>query len=71
MSKREILHVDTSRKARIKGAAEFMAAMGIQYFVTDLFNSHNVFWQQGYAILAGPEQADNRRLEHHLSKPET
>jgi hypothetical protein len=45
MSKREILLVDTPRKARIKGAAEFMDAMSIQYFVTDLFNSHNVFWQ--------------------------
>jgi hypothetical protein len=71
MSKRGISHVDTPRKARIKGAAEFMDAMGIQYFKTDLFNFHNVSRQQGYAILAESEQADDRRLEHHLYKPET
>jgi hypothetical protein len=45
----------TQKKARIKGAAEFMDAVSIEYFKTDLFNFHNVSQQKGYAILAEPD----------------
>jgi hypothetical protein len=57
MSKSGIPNFDTPKKARIKGAAEFMDAMGIPYYHTDLFNFHNVSNQQGWAILKqkGPE----------------
>jgi hypothetical protein len=55
MSKSGISNFDTLKKARIKGAAEFMDAMGILYYHTDLFNFHNVSNQQGWAILKQKE----------------
>ncbi|KAF1838592.1 hypothetical protein BDW02DRAFT_488834, partial [Decorospora gaudefroyi] len=55
MSKRGISNFDTPKKARIKGAAEFMDAMGIPYFHTDLFKFHHVSKQQGWAILKEKE----------------
>jgi hypothetical protein len=36
------------KKKPIKGTSEFMNAIGIEYFKTNLFNFHNVLRQQGY-----------------------
>jgi hypothetical protein len=71
MSRSGISNIHTPQKARIKGAAEFIDAIGIEYFKTDLFNFHNVSRQQGYAILTEPDQTDDRRLSNNLEKRET
>jgi hypothetical protein len=57
-----------SKKEPIKGTSEFMNAIGIEYFKTDLFNFYNVLQQQGYAILAEPDQAEGRRLGNNPEK---
>jgi hypothetical protein len=62
-SKSGIFNFDTPKKARIKGTAEFMDAMGIPYYHTDLFNFHNVSNQQEWAILKQKEPKHNRT--HH------
>ncbi|KNG52861.1 hypothetical protein TW65_09314 [Stemphylium lycopersici] len=41
MSKKGICNFDMPKKARIKGAAEFMDAKGIPYLHTELFNFYN------------------------------
>ncbi|KAI1566413.1 hypothetical protein A1F97_08879 [Pyrenophora tritici-repentis] len=43
--------IETPKKAKIKGAAEFMDAKGITYFHSDLFSFYGVNKHQGWAIL--------------------
>ncbi|KAF1831442.1 hypothetical protein BDW02DRAFT_56214 [Decorospora gaudefroyi] len=52
MSKSGIPNFDTPKKARLKGAAEFMDAKGIAYSHNDLFRFYDVSKQQGWAILS-------------------
>jgi hypothetical protein len=66
MSGSRIGDIYTPKKERIKGAAEFMDAMGIGYYKTDLFNFLNVSRQQGYAILAEHDQADKQHDSHMI-----
>ena len=63
MSKKGTCNFDTPKKARIKGAAEFMDAKGIPYLHTELFNFYNVSKQQGWAILK--EHATEHDRTHH------
>jgi hypothetical protein len=70
MSRSGISNIPIQKKKPIKGTSEFMNAIGIEYFKTDLFNFHNVLRQQGYAILAEPDQAEDRRLGNNPEKKE-
>ncbi|EDU42948.1 HMG box protein [Pyrenophora tritici-repentis] len=63
MSKSGISNFDTPKKARIKGAAEFMDAKGIPYLHTDLFAFNHVSKQQGWAILK--EKGVEHDRTHH------
>ena len=58
MPRNGISSIDTPTKARIRGAAEFMDAMGIPYFHTDLFNFNNVSKQAGWDILKEEDKCE-------------
>ncbi|KAI2487833.1 hypothetical protein Ptr902_01966 [Pyrenophora tritici-repentis] len=55
--------IETPKKAKIKGAAEFMDAKGITYFHSDLFSFYGVNKHQGWAILNDKDDESSRR--HH------
>ncbi|CAG9950916.1 unnamed protein product [Clonostachys rosea f. rosea IK726] len=61
-------HHDTPKKARLKGAAEFLEAKKIPYFKTDLFNYFEVPARTGYRILS---EDSSRMRNHDNNKPET
>ncbi|KAF1943307.1 hypothetical protein EJ02DRAFT_343427, partial [Clathrospora elynae] len=46
-----VFQILTPKKARIKGAADFMDAKGIPYFHTNLFEYYNVSKEAGWAII--------------------
>ena len=71
MSESGFPKLDTPRKARLKGAAEFIDAKGILYLHTDLFNFYRVSKTCGWAILAEESEANDRRLQNNLEKPKT
>jgi hypothetical protein len=44
----------------VKGAAEYMDAMGIPYSHNDLFRFNNMSKEQGWAILKEEKRSDDR-----------
>ncbi|KAF1939052.1 hypothetical protein EJ02DRAFT_382546 [Clathrospora elynae] len=54
---------DTPRKARIKGAADFMNHKGLPYFHTELFRFNGVSKTRGWAILSQDNELFDR--QHH------
>ena len=62
MSKSSILNFDTPKKAGVKGAADFMDAMGIPYYHTDLFKYHNVSKEAGWPIIKQDNEFFDRTL---------
>jgi hypothetical protein len=66
MSRSGISNFDTLKKARIKGAEEYMDAKNIPYSHNDLFRFHDVSKEQGWAILKDESMAADRT--HHNSE---
>jgi hypothetical protein len=64
MSRNGISNIDTLKRSRIKGAAEYMDAKGIPYSHNDLFKFHDVSKEQGWAILKQDSWTADRRYEH-------
>jgi hypothetical protein len=56
MSQSTIRHYDTLRKARVKGAADYMKYRNISFTHIDLFRFNNVSKHQGWEML----KEDNR-----------
>jgi hypothetical protein len=66
MSRSGVSNFDTRKKARIKGAAEYMDAENIPYSHNDLFRFYDVSKEQGWAILKEESMAADRT--HHNSE---
>jgi hypothetical protein len=49
-------HYDAPTKVKVKGAAEFMRAKGIDFNNTDLFEHFNISRRNGYHILKGTDR---------------
>ena len=70
MPKILIREIETPKKAKIKGAAEFMDAKGITYLHSDLFRFYGVNKQQGWAILSDKSDESSRRHYNRQTSPE-
>jgi hypothetical protein len=62
--------IETPKKAKIKGAAEFMDAKGITYLHSDLFRFYGVNKQQGWGILSDKSDESSRRHHNRQTPPE-
>jgi hypothetical protein len=51
MSKNGIPNFDTPKKARVKGAADYLNYLGIKYNHNDLFRYYNVSKEAGWEML--------------------
>ena len=51
ISRQGIVKIDTPKRSRIKGAAEYMDAKGIPYSHNDLFKFHDISKEQGWTYL--------------------
>jgi hypothetical protein len=63
MSRNGIFNIETPRKARIKGAADYMDHLGLKYNHMDLFRYHNVSKEAGWALLRTDQELFDRT--HH------
>ena len=66
MSRRGIPDIDTPKKARIKGAADYLDHLGIKFNHNDLFRYHGISKRQGWAILSQDREQMDRR--HHTNE---
>ena len=65
MSGNTIPQCDTPRKARIKGAADYMKYKGIPFHHTDLFKYYGVSKNRGWQILKHDNEQFDRRHHHN------
>lgn len=64
-------HYDTPRKARLKGAADYLKYNGIPFHHSDLFQYFGVSKTRGWAILQQDSQLFDRRFRHNEGVSET
>jgi hypothetical protein len=71
MSKKGISNFDTPKKARMKGAADYLDHLGIKFNHNDLFRYHGVSKEQGWAILKQDREQYDRTFAHNPLVTET
>ena len=59
---------ETPRKARVKGAIDYMEARGILHFKVDVFRFNGVSKTRGWEMLKNDNELDDR--QHHNSMQE-
>jgi hypothetical protein len=70
MSQGTIQHHDTPRKARVKGAADYMKYRNIPFMHIDLFRFNNVSKHRGWAMLKVDNELFDRRHHNNEVVPE-
>jgi hypothetical protein len=70
MSQSTIQHHDTLRKARVKGAADYMKYRYIPFTHIDLFRFNNVSKHRGWAMLKEDNELFDRRHHNNEVVPE-
>jgi hypothetical protein len=64
MSRKGTSKVDTLKRSRSKGVAEYIDVKRIPYSHNDLFNFHDVSKEQGWAMLEQDSWTADQRHEH-------
>lgn len=70
MSRNGIKKFDTPKKARLKGAADYLDYLGVPYLHSDLFKYHGVSKHQGWEILKTDNELFDRTHHNNPVVPE-